>query len=71
MPCPWVRLQRDASRITRTRNASILQQQQRKNIYDVEDDIEEKRDAMIAALEQQRHQKSTNQKLFTIRWQLR
>ena len=48
-----------------------LQRQQRQDIYDVEDAIEEKRDAMIAALEQQMHQKSTSQKLFTIRWQIR
>ena len=50
---------------------SKLQRQQRQDIYDVEDAIEEKRDAMIAALEQQMHQKSTSQKLFTIRWQIR
>ncbi|GAA6145539.1 SNF2-related protein [Thalassolituus maritimus] len=44
------------------------QRKQRQEVFDVEDAIEEKRDAMIDALERQMNQNSTSQKLFTVRW---
>ncbi|MBB3061081.1 SNF2-related protein [Microbulbifer rhizosphaerae] len=47
-----------------------LQRRQRQEIFDVEDAIEARRDALIDALEQQMHQKSSTQELFTIRWRL-
>ena len=45
-----------------------LQRRQRQEIFDVEDEIESRRDALIAALEQQTHQKSSSHLLFRIRW---
>jgi ERCC4-related helicase len=46
------------------------QRHQRQSIFDVEDDIEQKRDELIEALENQLHQKSVTQKVFRIRWRL-
>lgn len=46
------------------------QRRQRQNIFDVEDEIEARRDALIDALEKQLHQRSTTHHLFRIRWQL-
>jgi len=40
------------------------------NINDVEEEIEERHDAMIAALDAKMHQQSSTQHLFRIRWQL-
>lgn len=50
-----------------------LERQQRRDrqaIFDVQDEIEEKRDALIAALERQMHRKSQTHRLFRIRWEL-
>lgn len=47
-----------------------LQRRQRQEIFDVEDEIESRRDALISALEQQMHQKSSSHLLFRIRWRL-
>lgn len=44
------------------------QRKQRQRIFDVEDQIIEKRDALIAKLEQQMKQKTARERLFTIRW---
>lgn len=44
------------------------QRKQRQHIFDVEDQIIEKRDAMVTNLEQQMKQKTTRERLFTIRW---
>jgi hypothetical protein len=44
------------------------QRRQRQSIFDVEDEIEQRRDQLIEALENQLHQKSVTQKLFRIRW---
>ena len=41
---------------------------QRQNIFDVEDDIMEKRDALITALEKRMTQRTAVETLFTIRW---
>lgn len=46
------------------------QRRQRQAIFDVEDEIEARRDALIEALERRMHQKSTTHHLFRIRWQL-
>lgn len=44
------------------------QRRQRQRIFEVEDQIIEKRDALIARLEQQMQQKTTRERLFIIRW---
>ena len=41
---------------------------QRQRIFDVEDEIEEKRDKLIDALERRMQQKTETQELFTMRW---
>ena len=46
------------------------QRRQRQEIFDVEDEIEAKRDALIAALERRLNQRSHTVPLFRIRWQL-
>ncbi|WP_144779938.1 SNF2-related protein [Marinobacter maritimus] len=49
---------------------SRLQRRQRQEIFDVEDEIEARRDALIDALERQMHQSSSSHHLFRIRWRL-
>lgn len=44
------------------------QRRQRQQIFDIEDEIAEKRDQLISALERRMSQKTTVQPLFTIRW---
>ncbi|ABQ24804.1 SNF2-related protein [Geotalea uraniireducens] len=44
------------------------QRRQRQRMFDVEDEIIEKRDALIDRLEQQMAQKAERERLFTIRW---
>ncbi|MFE8064563.1 SNF2-related protein [Priestia aryabhattai] len=44
------------------------QRKQRQQIFDVEDEIGEKRDELIDELEKQLVQKTTSEELFTIRW---
>ena len=46
------------------------QRRQRQEIFDVEDEILEKRDELINALEKRLNQKTTTKELFTIRWQV-
>ena len=46
------------------------QRRQRQEIFDVEDEIEAKRDALIAALERRLNQRSHSVRLFRIRWRL-
>jgi len=43
---------------------------QRQRIFDVEDEIMEKRDTLIDALEKRMHQRTKSEPLFTIRWQV-
>lgn len=50
------------------RKTETEQRRQRQEIFTVEDEIEAKRDALIAALEKRLHQASRTQVLFTIRW---
>jgi superfamily II DNA/RNA helicase len=47
-----------------------LQRRQRQQIFDIEDEIIEKRDAMIDELEKRITQTTSTQRLFTIRWAL-
>lgn len=46
------------------------QRRQRQEIFAVEDEIEERRDSLIEALEKRLHRASRNHTLFTIRWSL-
>lgn len=46
------------------------QRRQRQEIFDVEDEIEERRDALIAALERRLNQRSHSVCLFRVRWRL-
>jgi hypothetical protein len=43
---------------------------QRQRIFDVEDEIMEKRDRLIEALEKRMQQKTSREQLFTVRWQV-
>jgi hypothetical protein len=43
---------------------------QRQRIFDVEDEIMEKRDALVDALEKRMQQRTVSEPLFTIRWQV-
>ena len=43
---------------------------QRQRIFDVEDEIMEKRDTLIDALEKRMQQRTSSEQLFTIRWQV-
>jgi predicted nucleic acid-binding Zn-ribbon protein len=46
------------------------QRRQRQEIFAVEDEIEERRDALIEALEKRLHRASRHHTLFTVRWSL-
>ncbi|TVP78299.1 MAG: ATP-dependent helicase [Puniceicoccaceae bacterium] len=46
------------------------QRRQRQQIFDVEDEINDKRDALITELERRLSQKTESTELFTIRWQV-
>ncbi|MBS9779226.1 MAG: DEAD/DEAH box helicase family protein [Moraxellaceae bacterium] len=52
------------------KTAEREQRKLRQNIFDIEDDIEDKRDELIRRLQQQMHQKSDCQTLFIIRWHI-
>lgn len=47
-----------------------LQKRQRMEIFDIEDEIADKRDELIAALEERMKQRTEVTELFTIRWQV-
>ena len=53
---------------TRLRELERQQRRQRQTIFDVEDEIITRRDALIDALEQRLKQQIETDKLFTIRW---
>jgi len=46
------------------------QRRQRQEIFDVEDEIESRRDSLIESLEQQMHQRSSSHQLFRVRWKI-
>ena len=50
------------------RELERLQRKQRQHIFDVEDEIVGKRDQLIAALEKRLSQRSSIERLFTMRW---
>ena len=50
------------------RELERLQRRQRQQIFDVEDEILEKRDELIDKLEKRMTQHTENKRLFTIRW---
>jgi superfamily II DNA or RNA helicase len=52
------------------RSLERLQRRQRQEIFDVEDEIEAKRDALISALERRLNQRSHSLPLFRVRWRL-
>ena len=47
------------------------QRRQRKEIFETEDEIAEKRDALVSKLEARLAQKTTAEELFTIEWQVK
>ena len=59
----------DAQRLQQDiRETETEQRRQRQDIFAVEDEIEARRDALIAALQKRLHRASRNQSLFTVRW---
>ena len=52
------------------RNLERQQRRQRQSIFEVEDEIEQRRDELIDALEKRLHQRSSTHHLFRIRWAL-
>ncbi|MCA2981125.1 MAG: DEAD/DEAH box helicase [Myxococcaceae bacterium] len=60
----------EEQRLIQEKIAKLEQQKrkQRKAIFDVEDDVAVKRDALIASLERRLSQKTSSDVLFTIRW---
>ena len=66
----WVALSmEDAQRLQRDIcKTETEQRRQRQDIFAVEDEIEARRDALIAALQKRLHRASRNQSLFVVRW---
>lgn len=59
----------DAQRLQQDiRKTETEQRRQRQDIFAVEDEIEARRDALIAALQKRLHRASRNQSLFVVRW---
>jgi len=54
----------------RRRELEQQQRRQRQRIFEVEDEIRERRDALIDQLEQRMRQRSAVEELFTIRWRV-
>ena len=52
----------------KVRNLEREQRRQRQRIFDVEDEIRERRDQLIDQLEQRMKQRTNEEELFTIRW---
>jgi predicted nucleic acid-binding Zn-ribbon protein len=52
------------------RNLEKKQHRQREQIFEIEDEIDKKRDEIIAGLQKRMSQKTTNTPLFTIRWRV-
>ncbi|MFQ5456286.1 MAG: hypothetical protein ACE5EA_08810, partial [Nitrospirota bacterium] len=47
-----------------------IQRRQRQRIFDIEDEIEEKRDILIERLKKKMEQKTDSETLFMIRWKV-
>ena len=54
----------------RIRDLEKKQRRQRQEIFNIEDQIAEKRDALIDALQRRMSQKTTTNNLFTIHWEV-
>ena len=54
----------------KVRDLERKQRQQRQRIFDVEDDIRDKRDKLIAALERRLNQRTSRETLFIICWKV-
>ena len=52
------------------KETEVLQRKQRQRIFDVEDEIEEKRNGLIDKLKKKLEQKTNSDTLFTIRWKV-
>lgn len=52
------------------RDLELRQRRQRQRIFEIEDEIIEKRDQLIGALEKRMNQKTQTESLFTIRWSI-
>jgi len=52
------------------RDLEAQQRRQRQRIFDVEDEIRERRDGLIAQLEERMRQRSSVDELFTLRWRV-
>ena len=52
------------------RDLEKKKRRQRQRIFDVEDEIMEKRDGLISALEKRMAQRTSNETLFTVRWRV-
>lgn len=63
-------VEEQASLQKQIRDLESKQRRQRQQIFEVEDEIESRRDALIDALEKRLHQKSRSHRLFRIRWRL-
>ena len=50
--------------------AGALAASQRQRIYEIEDEILEKRNQLISALEKRMKQQTSSEKMFTIRWRV-
>lgn len=53
------------------KQAEKEQRRMRQTIFDVEDEISAQRDALISSLESAFHRKSSNERLFMLRWEIR
>ena len=59
----------DAQRLQQDiRKTETEQRRQRQDIFAVEDEIEARRDALMAALQKRLHRASRNPSLFVVRW---
>ena len=55
---------------TKIKELEKVQRKQRQRIFDVEDEIEEKRDQIIDTLKEKMEQKTEVESLFTVRWKI-
>jgi hypothetical protein len=63
-------LQEQVELQTEIRELEQQQRNHRRRIFDITDDIEQKRDGLIEAIEERMRQNTSTQNLFTIRWRV-
>ena len=61
-------MQEQAELQTELKKLETLRRRQQQKIFDVEDEIAEKRDSLVEQLTKRMEQKTTTEELFTIRW---